>query len=291
MKLGLVGQKDNPRARSLVEAVRMDLGDEGVDIVVDTVTADALADDRHETYGGVATPELDPPESTSIDEMADCDLVVSIGGDGTFLHAARGLDGTPIMGVNLGEVGFLNAVSPNDAIETIRDVVTNIREDGTTPTRELPRLRAHGDDWTLQPALNEIVVQGPQRGHGSGLGVTVRVDDALYTSGHADGVLTATPTGSTAYNLSEGGPLVHPDVPVWVVTEMAAERPMSPLVIDEDATITVRLENAETASVVSDGRTTQSVEPPTQVQIERAEQPVHVAGPSLEFFTALGKLE
>jgi len=291
MKLGLVGQKDNPRARSLVEAVRMDLREAGIDIVVDDVTARALTDDRHETYGGVAAPELDPPESIAIGAMSDCDLVVSIGGDGTFLHAARGLAGTPIMGVNLGEVGFLNAVSPNDAIETIRDVATDIREDGTTPVRELPRLQAGGENWTLQPALNEIVVQGPQRGHGSGVGVTVRIDDALYTSGHADGILVATPTGSTAYNLSEGGPLVHPDVPVWVVTEMAAERPMPPLVVEEDTTITIRIEDAETASVVSDGRTTAEVEPPTQVTIERAEQPVRVAGPPLEFFTALGKLE
>ncbi|WP_136689790.1 NAD(+)/NADH kinase [Halorhabdus amylolytica] len=291
MKLGLVGQKDNPRARSLVEAVRMDLRGEGVDVVVDDVTAEALSDDRHETYGGVATPELEPPESVSVETMSECGLVVSIGGDGTFLHAARGSAGTPIMGVNLGEVGFLNAVSPNDAIETIRDVVTDIRENGTTPTRELPRLQVGGDGWSLQPALNEVVVQGPQRGHGSGVGVTVRVDDALYTSGHADGVLVATPTGSTAYNLSEGGPLVHPDVPVWVVTEMAAERPMPPLVVEEDTTITIRVEDADTASVVSDGRTTEEIEPPTQVTIERAEQPVQVAGPALEFFTALGKLE
>ena len=291
MKLGIVGQKDNPRARSLVEAVRMDLRDDDVTIVVDDVTARALSEDRHDTYGGVAKPELEPPESIPAAEMDTCDLVVSIGGDGTFLHAARGAAGTPIIGVNLGEVGFLNAVSPGDAIAVIRDVVGDIREDGTTPTRALPRLQAGGEDWTIPPALNEVVVQGPQRGHGNGAGVTVRIDDALYTSGHADGVLIATPTGSTAYNLSEGGPLVPPDVPVFVVTEMAAERPMPPLIVGEDTTITVRIENAETAAVVSDGRVTRDVEPPTQVEIERAEQPVHVAGPPLEFFTALRKLE
>jgi len=291
MELGLVGQKDNPRARSLVEAIRMDLQDEDVSIVVDEVTAAALADDRHETYGGVARPELDPPESVSIEEIADTDLIVSIGGDGTFLYAARGANGTPIMGVNLGEVGFLNAVSPNDAIDAIRDVVTDIQEDGETPTRDLPRLQVSGDGWELPPALNEVVIQGPQRGHGNGVGTTVRIDDALYTSGHADGVLIATPTGSTAYNLSEDGPLVHPAVPVFVVTEMAAERPMPPLVVDEDTTITVRVEDAETASIVSDGRTTEEIEPPAQITVEQADQPVHVAGPPLEFFTALGKLE
>lgn len=267
----------------------MDL--EGVDVVVDEVTATALADERHETYGGVAKPELDAPRSVPISDMVECDLVVSIGGDGTFLHAARGTAGAPIMGVNLGEVGFLNAVSPNDAIATIRTVVEDITETGETSTRDLPRLKASGDDWELPPALNEIVVQGPQRGHGNGVGVTVRIDGALYTSGHADGVLVATPTGSTAYNLSEGGPLVHPSVPVWVVTEMAAERPMPPLVVGDDVSITIRVEDADTAAVVCDGRTTVEIEPPAQVTLERADQPVHVAGPPLEFFTALSKLE
>lgn len=289
MKLGFVGQKGNPRARALVEAVRMELQD--VDVVVDDVTAQALDEERHNTYGGVATPELDSPESVPVSEMSERDLVVSIGGDGTFLHAARGTGTTPIMGVNLGEVGFLNAVSPDDAIQTIRDVVDDIRDDGETPTRQLSRLQASGADWTLPAALNEIVVQGPQRGRGRGVGITVRIDDALYTSGHADGILAATPTGSTAYNLSEGGPLVHPSVPVWVLTEMAAERPMPPLVVGEESTITIRIEDAERVSVVSDGRTTEEIEPPAQVRLERADDPVHVAGPPLEFFTALSKLE
>ena len=155
----------------------------------------------------------------------------------------------------------------------------------------MPRVRASGADWTLQPALNEVVIQGPQRGHGNGIGVTVRVDGSLYTSGHADGVLVATPTGSTAYNLSEAGPLVHPSVSALVVTEMAAELEMPPLVVDNDSEVTVRVEDAEHATVVSDGRVAEEIEVPTQVTLQRAADPVRVAGPSLDFFTALGKLE
>jgi NAD+ kinase len=121
--------------------------------------------------------------------------------------------------------------------------------------------------------------------------VEVRVDGSLYTSGHADGVLVATPTGSTAYNLSEGGPLVHPRVPGFVVTEMCGEESMPPLVVDTAATITVRIDDADSAVAVSDGRVRRSVVPPSEIRLSRAETPVYVAGPPLDFFTALGKLE
>jgi len=289
MKVGLVGQKDNPRARSLVEAIGRSLRQLGVSVAVDEVTAGALEADRRPGYGSAS--DRFEPETVAVDDLHGCDLVVSIGGDGTFLFAARGVDDTPIMGVNLGEVGFLNAVAPDDAIDAIESVVEEHRQDGQIGTREMPRIRASGDGWSLQPALNEVVIQGSQRGHGNGIGVTVRIDGALYTSGHADGVLVATPTGSTAYNLSEAGPLVHPSVEALVVTEMAAELEMPPLVVGHDSEVTVRVEDAAHATVVSDGRVSEEIETPTQVTLRRAEDPVRVAGPPLDFFTALGKLE
>jgi NAD+ kinase len=289
MYVGIVAQKGNPRARSLATAIGRNLREDAVEVAVDTVTAAALSDEERSSYGGKSrdTPDF---EAIDVDALDRCDLVVSIGGDGTFLFAARGVGDTPIVGVNLGEVGFLNAVAPADAVGVVESVVADLRADGETPTRTMPRVRAHGEEWTLPPALNEVVVQGPQRGHGNGLGVTVRVDGSLYTSGQADGVLVATPTGSTAYNLSESGPLVHPDVRAMVVTEMAAEREMPPLVVDEGSEITIRVENAETASVVSDGRVTETVEPPAQFGVTLAADPVRVAGPPLDFFTALEKL-
>jgi len=229
--------------------------------------------------------------------MSDCDLVVSIGGDGTFLFAARGAGSTPIVGVNLGEVGFLNAVAPDEAVAAVERKVTEYREEGRVGTREMPRLRASGDDWTLPPALNEVVVQGPRRGHGGGAGFEVRVDGSVYTSGHADGVLVATPAGSTAYNLSESGPLVHPDVDALVVNEMSADESMPPLAVDDDATVTVRVEatgsergQSERGHVVCDGRVRQPLDFPTQVRVERSDEPVQIAGPPLDFFAALGKL-
>ncbi|SDF04103.1 NAD(+)/NADH kinase [Halorientalis regularis] len=276
MNVGIVAQRDNPRAAALASEIRTHLDDEGVPTVVDETTAAHLGPDA---------------EGVSVDAMAGRDLVVSIGGDGTFLFAARGAGTTPIMGVNLGEVGFLNAVSPDVAVETVDEVVREIREDGGADTRSMHRLQARGDGWTIPPAINEVAVLGSQRGHGQGVDLDVTVDGATYTEGHADGVLIATPTGSTAYNLSEDGPLVHPDVSGLIVTEMAGESEMPPLVVDIDSEIEVTVENSERAVVVGDGRTSEAVTPPATVTLERAEKPVRVAGPPLDFFAGLGKLD
>ncbi len=287
MKVGIVGQRGNPRAVALVGDLAERLTVAGASVVVDETTRAAF--DRENVWHE-ADVEADAPPGVPVEELAECDLAVSVGGDGTFLYAARGAGTTPIMGVNLGEVGFLNAIAPEDAVDAVLAEVERTRESGGPRTRELSRLEASADDWTLAPALNEVVVQGGQRGHGEGCSVEVRVDGALYTSGHADGVLVASAAGSTAYNLSEGGPLVHPDVPGFVVTDMCGEDAMPPLVVDVDSEITVRIDDAETGIVVSDGRLTESVTPPAEVLIRRADEPVNVAGPPLDFFTALGKL-
>ena len=284
MRVGIVGQKDNERAAATVGAVAGRLDDLGVELAVDEVTTDQI---------GEGWPADAPPLSavaTPVDAMSETDLVVSVGGDGTFLFAARGAGSTPIVGINLGEVGFLNAVPPDDAVTAVEREVAQFRDEGRVTTRDMPRLQASGDGWELPAALNEVVVQGPRRGHGGGASVAVSVDGSTYTSGHADGVLVATPAGSTAYNLSERGPLVHPDVAGFVVNEMSGEEPMPPLAIGTDATVTVDVENADGGFVVSDGRVRQSVETPARVRIERAGQPVRIAGPPLDFFAALSKL-
>ncbi|MHB9288151.1 NAD(+)/NADH kinase [Halobacteriales archaeon Cl-PHB] len=287
MKVGIVGQRGNPRAVALVGDLAEELARAGASVVVDETTRAAF--DRENVWREAAV-EADVPPGVAVEALADCDLAVSVGGDGTFLYSARGAETTPIMGVNLGEVGFLNAVPPEDAVDAALAELERYRETGSPRTRAIPRLQAATDDWTLAPALNEVVVQGRQRGHGEGCSVEVRVDGALYTSGHADGVLVATAAGSTAYNLSEGGPLVHPEVPGFVVTDMCGAEAMPPLVVDVDSEVTVRIDDAEAGVVVSDGRLTETVDPPTEVRLSRAGLPVNIAGPPLDFFTALGKL-
>ncbi|WP_232686396.1 NAD(+)/NADH kinase [Halobacterium zhouii] len=275
MRVGIVAQRGNDRAAYLAADVREMLVDEGVDAWVDAATA----------------TEIDVP-GRDVGEFDACDLVVSIGGDGTFLFAARGAESVPVLGVNLGEVGFLNAVKPADAVEAVRREVERYETEGTVRFREAPRVVASGErGWSLPPALNEVAVQGEQRGHGQGVDVEVRVDGSLYEAMHADGVLVATPTGSTAYNLSEGGPLVQPGVRGLVVTGMCAAEAMPSLVVPHDSEVTVRADGADHAVVSSDGSNEERVDLPTTVTLRTAEEPARVAGPDSDFFRALSKLE
>jgi len=270
MHVGVVAKRDTPRAAELADRIRRRLDA--------TVTVDELTGDRL----GV--------EGVPVAALADCDLVVSIGGDGTFLFTAREVAPTPVMGVNLGEVGFLNAVSPDDCVASVREAVEGL-ESGGAPLQELAQIRAEGEGWSLPPAVNEVAILGPQRGRNNGIDVEIRIDGERYAGGRADGTLVSTPAGSTAYNLSEGGPIVHPDVDTLLVTEMCAEDGMPPLAAPIDATVSVAVSGADSAVVVADGRTRQPLDPPATVRLGRAAEPVRVAGPPLEFFAALDKLE
>lgn len=270
--VGIVAQRDNGRAQALAATLIDTLEDAAT--VVDEATAAAIDAD-----------------GVPIGSMTDRDLVVSIGGDGTLLFAAREAGGTPILGVNLGEVGFLNAVSPDDAVAVVTDAVETLRRTGSVDGRELDRLRATGEGWALEPALNEIVVHGPRRGHGGGATIEIRVDGEQYAESHADGVLVATPTGSTAYNLGEGGPLVRPGADTLIVNQMAAADAMPPLVVDRDAEISLVVSEAETAYAISDGRSRRELEPPATVDVSVADESVTLAGPQTDFFEALEKLE
>ena len=270
MHIGVVAKRDTPRAVELAGRIRRRVD---ATVTLDEVTAEAL-----------------DTEGRSVGELAACDLVVSIGGDGTFLFAAREVSPTPVMGVNLGEVGFLNAVSPGDCVESVQSAVECLR-DGEATFQKLPQIRAEGDGWRLPAAVNEVAILGPQRGRNNGIGFEIRVDGERYAGGRGDGVLVSTPAGSTAYNLSEGGPLVHPDLSAFVVTEMCPAEQMPSLAVPTAAEVTVRVEGAASAVVVADGRSRERVDLPSTVSLRPAETPVRIAGPRLEFFTALGKLE
>jgi NAD+ kinase len=273
MLVGIVAKRGNRRASFLAADIRDHLREADVEVWLDEATAGDHDDGGH-----------------PVAEMAACDLVVSIGGDGTFLFTARSVGDTPILGVNLGEVGFLNGVGPEEAVHEVMAEVSALRE-GDLSVQETPRLVAHGDGWECQAAANEVVLQGPERGHGGGVDVELRVDGSLFSSGRADGVLAATPTGSTAYNLSEDGPLVHPGVETMLVNEMCAGEGMPPLAIPLDSELTVRLSGAEVGYVVSDGRAAKTLSLPTMVTVTTANEPVRIAGPAVDFFDALNKLD
>lgn len=273
MRVGIVAQRGNDRAVDLADEVAVALADRA-ELAVDPETAAAL--DR---------------EPTPVAGLAGCDLVVSIGGDGTFLFAARHAETTPLLGVNLGEVGFLNTVAPSDAVSAARREVAHFESEGWVRSDPLPRVTASGDGWTLTPAINEVVVQSPQRGRGHAVTLTIRVDGEHYVKREVDGLLVATPAGSTAYNLSEGGPLLRPSSGVFVVTPMSPSPAARPLVIPQEATVQVDAEEQSEAIVLADGSQEQRIDLPASVRIEAADEPARVAAPGVDLFGALGKLD
>lgn len=273
MRVGIVAQKGNERASELAGAIRDRLRRADVEVWLDEATA---------AVRGVT--------GRRVEEMDACAFVVSVGGDGTFLFTARGVGGTPIMGVNLGEVGFLNAVGADRAVEAVLSEVRAVQT-GKSVVRKAPRLSASGDGWESESAVNEIVLQGERRGHGGGVDVEVRVDGSSFSRTRADGVLVASPTGSTAYNLSEGGPLVHPGLDALVVTEMCASAGMPPLTVPADREVAVRLSGGEVGYAISDGRASRELPLPAEVTVTTTDPPVRIAGPEVDFFEALGKLE
>ena len=271
MSLGIVAQRGNERAVALAGEIRTAV-DPKEPVKIDTATASALGID-----------------GTEVAELDSTDLVVSIGGDGTFLFTARNVGSTPIVGVNLGEVGFLNAVSPNDAVNVITSLVDDLQRDHLS-LQVMPRLVAEYQGHQVGPALNEIVICGPQRGRQHQITLSMMVDGREYTADTADGLLVATATGSTAYNLSEQGPLLMPTIDGLVVNVMCGRTGMPPLVIPPTATVEVVVSSNTTAFVIADGRLRQQLAGDS-VTIEQATTPVRIAGPPVEFFDALNKLD
>ncbi len=274
MNLGVIAQQNNSRAVEVAAEIDAALAEHDVGCQFDPTTAESLGRSA---------------DGKSLSTFESCALVVSIGGDGTFLFAARAAGETPILGINLGEVGFLNAVAPDNAVSTVREEIMSLQA-GTHTSREAPRLTAVADDFASVPAVNELVVGGPRRGHGGGAQIEVSVNGSSYSAGHADGVMIATPMGSTAYNLSEGGPIVHPEIDGLVINEMCAVDGMPPLVVDEDSRIEVTVRHTDHAVVVSDGRQPSTLDTPASLTVSRAETPVRIAGPATDFFEALDKL-
>ena len=272
MSVGIVAQQGNDRAQAVATETAATLEADGVPVSIDAVTAD----------------ELDRP-GQPVSALASCDLVVSIGGDGTLLFVARSVDDTPIVGVNLGEVGFLNAVAPAEASSVVPSVYTDVKA-GSHELQALPRVVATGANWTCGPALNELIVHAPHRGTRAGMSLAVHVDGEPFAKTTADGVMVATPTGSTAYNLSEQGPLVGPAVECLVINFLCPRDQTPPFVVPLDATVSIRCPQDNEALVIADGRSRRRVGDEDVVEITQAGTPVRIAGPRLAFLEGLAKL-
>ncbi len=169
------------------------------------------------------------------------DKILSLGGDGTFLSAASLIadSGIPILGVNLGRLGFLSENTPEVALEALRTGEYSVEERQLLEIKGAPST----PDFNWPYALNEVVVHGSSA---SILGIDVVVDGVSLPTYWADGLLLATSAGSTAYSLSAGGPIVLPNSKVLILTPLAPHNlNVRPLVVPDTSKITLKIRSRE----------------------------------------------
>ena len=220
---------------------------------------------------GVQIEVVDPDQRAG----EDCELVLVLGGDGTFLRAAelsRNAD-IPVLGVNLGRIGFL-AEAEAETIDAVLDRVIN-RDYRVEDRMTLDVLvRAEGRVIDRGWALNEASMEkGPRLGV---LGVVVEVDGRPVSAFGCDGVLVSTPTGSTAYAFSAGGPVLWPDLDaILVVPNNAHALFARPMVTSPESTIAIEVESGgHDALVFCDGRRKMLVPASGRLEVWRSDKPV-----------------
>jgi NAD+ kinase len=184
--------------------------------------------------------DLWPRPVPPLTDGASLDLLITLGGDGTLLRGARLLRGrpVPILGINLGRVGFLTTATPETMNQTLAAVGRGEFRLESRRTLETRLVFADGAERPGQAALNDVVVH--KAGVARVIAVKVFVDGEEVSQYSADGIIVATPTGSTAYSLSAGGPVVVPDVDALVITAICPHTlAVRPIVVPGDAEITL----------------------------------------------------
>lgn len=250
-----------------------------------TQHARTVAADLHEAGFTVRViaeevPDLDMPgvvPASGPDAAEGVEIVFALGGDGTLLRAAELARpaGAPLLGINLGKVGFLAEAEIEDIDKAVQDVVNRSYTVDERLTIDVVAEHA-GSAPVRSWALNEMSVEKGERERM--LELLVDVDGRSLSRYGCDGVVCATPTGSTAYAFSAGGPVVWPEVEALLLVPISAHALFSrPLVTAPTSTITITVDPYTTSAVLScDGRRVFDLSPGTVVTVRRGELPVRV---------------
>lgn len=262
--VGLVVHPGSEASVAMARRLVATLSDHGVDVVV----ADQGPAAAH-IGGRVAADDFGD----------DLGLVLSIGGDGTFLRAAHLVRdaGVPLLGVNLGRLGFLAEVDPATIDEAMPRIVAGDWEVRDRCTLDMTAVDGTGAAVGVGWALNEVSVEKSAREHM--LRMDVLVDGHRFTRVGADAMIVASTTGSTAYALSAGGPIVSPQLDAMLVVPVAPHTLFDrTLVTSTRQQVTVALADDQEPAVVScDGRRPLMVPPGGRVEVTGASVPVRVA--------------
>jgi NAD+ kinase len=261
MNVGVVGNPRYPDLSAILARLSREASPRGITL---------FGEPRLDPFWEHRTPHLD---------AAPLDVLLTFGGDGTLLRGARLLAGkpVPILGVNLGRVGFLTTAVADDLEQTLGALVVGDYQLEVRDAIQAAIKNVDGSIHSVQQALNDVVV------HKGGVARVVRFNVLLDGDNigpySADGLVIATPTGSTAYSLSAGGPILAPGVEAMVVTPICAHTlAVRPLVVPLASTIVVQpiAEWSDDLLVSFDGQTGTGLGVGAMVEVRRAARPIRL---------------
>jgi NAD+ kinase len=256
--VGLVAKRTSSEALNAAIEVAQWLSRRGLEVDWDAPVAAAAA----AAQASDRVPIFDPAKAY--------DLVVVLGGDGTLLSVARGLEHeAPILGVNLGTLGFLTEVGRADLYPALVHLLAGdyrIEQRALLDVR-LERAAGGGESWRV---LNDAVIA--KSALARIVELTYRIDGKLLAACRSDGLIISTPTGSTAYNLSAGGPILEPQLPVVVLTPICPHTlTLRPVVVPDSSVIEVTLETPrEEVFLTLDGQEGAPLDQGDRVRVQRS---------------------
>jgi len=249
-----------------LEEVAQFLGSQGCDVVLERETAQAS--------GLAGYTSLDVPEIG-----AQCDLVLVVGGDGTMLGMGRRIAqyGVPLIGINQGRLGFITDIALGEFRDALAPMLAGQYEEDERTVMQAC-VERDGKAMFEATAMNDVVVN---RGATSGMvELRVEVDGRFVANQRADGLIVASPTGSTAYSLSAGGPLLHPSNPGWVLVPIAPHTLSNrPLVLPDAAEVAIELVSGRDASANFDMQSLASLLHGDRVVVRRSRHRVRFLHP------------
>jgi len=266
--IGLVCKHDDARVPQTVSALAELLRGFGVAVLISADSADVCP--------GI---DLDIVSDEQLGEI--CDLIIVVGGDGTFLRVARSLEAprARLLGVNLGRLGFLTDLSPANLEAELGPILGGECDEDLRFLLDM-RIRTNGRERAALRALNEIVVH--KHNIARLISFETYIDSQLVNSQRSDGLIVATPTGSTAYALSGGGPILHPNLDAMVLVPICPHTLGSrPLVIDSESRIEIVIRDPHDngAELTGDGQDPVMLKNGDRVIIRRKPEPLHLIHP------------
>lgn len=245
LTFAIFGNSFQPRKSQSLMRVLEFLRSKGASIIFDRTFYNFLTAEQNQELGNVGTFDGDD---------FNADYVISMGGDGTFLKAAVrvGIKSIPLIGINMGRLGFLADVLPGEvesALQAVLEGNYNIEEHTAI------QISTSGGDFDgCHYALNDIAVL--KRDIASMIGIHTSIDGSFLVNYQADGLIVTTPTGSTAYSLSNGGPIIVPQTRTLCLTPVAPHSlNIRPIVISDSSTVTLEVESRSHNYLVAvDGR-------------------------------------